>query len=114
MRWVSEENAKSSPEVTPLYYPTLSYSLYVSYVDAGMLELVRRVTGAEIVSSADLVQLTQAVLDDAQVASHRRAAAHCLAAKDAAFAYVAERLRGGAPVNEYLSLIHISEPTRPY
>lgn len=74
---------------------------YVSYVDAGMLELVRRVTGAEIVSSADLVQLTQAVLDDAQVASHRRASAHCLAAKDAAFAFVAERLRRGAPVNEY-------------
>ncbi len=74
---------------------------YVSYVDAGMLELVRRVTGAEIVSSADLVQLTQAVLDDAQIASHRRAAAHCLAAKDAAFAYAAERLRNGAPVDEY-------------
>jgi Xaa-Pro dipeptidase len=47
---------------------------YVSYVDAGMLELVRRVTGAEIVSSADLVQLTQAVLNEAQIASHRRAA----------------------------------------
>jgi len=74
---------------------------YVSYVDAGMLELVRRTTAAEVVSSADLVQLTQAVLDAAQIASHRRAAAHCLAAKDAAFAYVAERLRSGAALNEY-------------
>jgi Xaa-Pro dipeptidase len=73
----------------------------VSYVDAGTLELVRRTTAAEIVSSADLVQLTQAVLDEAQIASHRRAAAHCLAAKDAAFAYVAERLRSGAALNEY-------------
>ena len=74
---------------------------YVSYVDAGMLELVRRVTGAEIISSADLVQLTQAVLSEAQIASHRRAAEHCLAAKDAAFAFVGERLRSGAAVTEY-------------
>ena len=32
---------------------------YVSYVDAGTKELVERVTGAEIVSSADLVQLAR-------------------------------------------------------
>ena len=38
---------------------------YVSYVDAGTKELVERVTHAEIVSSADLVQLVQAVLSDA-------------------------------------------------
>ena len=37
---------------------------YVSYVDAGTKELVERVTHAEIVSSADLVQLVQAVLSD--------------------------------------------------
>ena len=41
--------------------------------------MVARVTGAEIVSSADLVQIAQAVLDAEQIASHRRAAAICMA-----------------------------------
>ncbi len=48
-------------------------------------------TGAEIVSSADLVQLVEAVLTPEQLASHRRAAAVCLAAKDAAFAFIAQK-----------------------
>ena len=74
---------------------------YVSNVDAGALEMVRAVTGATIVSSADLVQLVQAVLSPEQMASHRRAAAHLLAAKDAAFAFVAEALRLERTITEY-------------
>jgi Xaa-Pro dipeptidase len=74
---------------------------YVAYVDAGTKELVERVTGAEIVSSADLVQLVQAVLDEEQIASHRRAAVHCLAAKDTAFAMLRACLATGTPVMEH-------------
>lgn len=74
---------------------------YVSYVDAGTKEMVESVTGAAIVSSADLVQLTQAVLSAAQIASHRRAAVGCLAAKDAAFHFIGTRLAAGAGVTEY-------------
>lgn len=74
---------------------------YVSRVDAGTKELVEKATGAEIVSSADLVQLVQAVLTPAQVAGHRRAATICLAAKDAAYDFIAQRLRNGEPVTEY-------------
>ena len=74
---------------------------YVSTVDAGTKEMVESVTGAEIVSSADLVQLTQAVLTPAQMESHRRAAAICMAAKDAAFAYIREQLLADKPVSEY-------------
>jgi Xaa-Pro aminopeptidase len=73
---------------------------YVAYVDAGTKELVERVTGAEIVSSADLVQLVQAVLNEEQIASHRRAAAHCLAVKDLAFDLIRSRLAAGQPVTE--------------
>ena len=47
---------------------------YISRVDAGTVELVRA-CGAEVVSSADLVQKFQAVWSDAQVQAHRRAAA---------------------------------------
>ncbi|MBK8048200.1 MAG: aminopeptidase P family protein [Anaerolineales bacterium] len=74
---------------------------YVSYVDAGTMELVQRTVGAEIVSSADLVQLAQAVLSAAQIASHRRAAAQCLAVKDAAFAYIRATLGSGGALTEY-------------
>lgn len=73
---------------------------YVSYVDAGTKELVERVTRAEIVSSADLVQFVQAVLSPEQVASHRRAAVHCLQVKDAAFDLISARLRSNTPVSE--------------
>ncbi len=74
---------------------------YVSRVDAGMLELVKRVTGAEILSSAEIVQEIEAVLSAQQLAGHRRAAEICLAAKDAAFAFIADRLRAGQPVTEF-------------
>jgi Xaa-Pro aminopeptidase len=74
---------------------------YVAYVDAGTKDLVERVTRAEIVSSADLVQLVQAVLGEEQIASHRRAAFHCLAAKDTAFAMIRACLATGTPVTEH-------------
>lgn len=74
---------------------------YVSKVDAGTKELVERATGATIVSSADLVQHVQAVLTPVQLTSHRRAAAACLAAKDAAFDFIRTELAAGRPLTEY-------------
>ncbi len=74
---------------------------YVSWVDAGTKEMVARVTGAEIVSSADLVQIAQAVLDADQIASHRRAAAVCREAKDATFDFLRGVLARGETTTEY-------------
>ena len=74
---------------------------YVSKVDAGTMETVRAATAAAIVSSADLVQQIQAVLSSRQMDSHRRAAAHVLAAKDAAFAYLGQALRQNQEITEY-------------
>lgn len=74
---------------------------YVSRLDAGTKELVEETTRAEIVSSADLVQLAQAVLSEAQLSSHRRAAEVCLAARDAAFARISAALRSGDSISEY-------------
>ena len=74
---------------------------YVSNVDAGTMEMVRANTGAAIVSSADLVQLVQAVLTSRQMETHRRAAAQMLAAKDAAFAFVSQALRQQQKITEY-------------
>jgi Xaa-Pro dipeptidase len=72
---------------------------YVSRVDAGTIEMVRA-AGPEVVSSADLVQLFEAVWTTEQKALHDRAARGCLAAKDAAFALIRERLAAGARVTE--------------
>lgn len=72
---------------------------YVSRVDAGTVELVRSL-GVEVVTSADLVQVAEAVWTAEQLASHRRAAAALLEIKDAAFAHVRMRLAAGLPVTE--------------
>jgi Xaa-Pro aminopeptidase len=72
---------------------------YLSRVDAGMVELVRKL-GAEVVSSADLVQWFLARWDDAQVESHRRASDALDAAREAAFRLVAARARTASPALE--------------
>jgi Xaa-Pro aminopeptidase len=72
---------------------------YISRVDAGTVDLVRSI-GVEVVSSADLVQVADAVWSAGQFDSHRRAAAAVLAVKDAAFAHVRERLSTGLQVTE--------------
>lgn len=74
---------------------------YISRVDAGTKEMVERVTGAEIVSSADLTQLVLAVLSPAALDGHREAARCCLEIKDAAFALIGETLRQGRPLTEW-------------
>jgi Xaa-Pro dipeptidase len=73
----------------------------ISRVDAGAKEMVERVTGAEIVSSADLTQLVLAVLSPAELDGHRAAANLCLAIKDAAFALIGDTLRQGQPLTEW-------------
>ncbi len=71
----------------------------VSRVDAGTVELVRSL-GVDVVSSADLVQVAEAVWSPEQKESHLRAARHLLAIKDIAFAYVRERLHSRTPPTE--------------
>jgi Xaa-Pro dipeptidase len=72
---------------------------YVSRVDAGTVELVRSL-GLEVVTSADLVQVAQAVWTSEQLESHRRAVKILLQVKDDTFADVLHRLAGGEKVTE--------------
>ena len=72
---------------------------YVSRVDAGTVELVRS-NGVEVVSSGDLVQMFEAVWDDEQWAMHLEAAKHTRSAYDAAFAFIADRVRRAGSVRE--------------
>jgi Xaa-Pro aminopeptidase len=72
---------------------------YVSRVDAGTVELVRSF-GVEVVPSGDLIQLFEACWTDEQWAMHQEAARHTRSAYDAAFAFIAERVRRVGSVRE--------------
>jgi Xaa-Pro aminopeptidase len=72
---------------------------YVSRVDAGTVELVRA-SGAEVLPSGDLVQRFEACWDDEQWAMHLEAAKHTRSAFDAAFGFIAQRVRRDGSVRE--------------
>lgn len=72
---------------------------YVSRVDAGTIELVRSF-GPEIVSSGDLIQVFEATWDDEQWQMHLEAARHTRSAYDAAWSFLADRVRKTGAVHE--------------
>src|SRR5690625_1896481 len=71
---------------------------YLSFVDAGTVEMLREI-GVEPVSSADLLQAFSAWTEQ-QMDSHRRAAAELMATKDAAFDWISTGLAAGREVRE--------------
>jgi Xaa-Pro aminopeptidase len=73
---------------------------YISRVDAGTIELVRSF-GAEPVTSADLVQLFEAVWTREQYDSHVTAADNIHQIIQEAFAEVARKTKADEPVTEY-------------
>ncbi|HEV3444534.1 MAG TPA: M24 family metallopeptidase [Gemmataceae bacterium] len=89
---------KGAKRVAMEYVPR-NANPYVSRVDAGTIELVRS-CGVEVLPSGDLVQLFEACWDDDQWAMHLEAAKHTRSAYDAAFAFIADHVRGGRPVRE--------------
>lgn len=72
---------------------------YVSLVDAGTLELVRK-AGAEVTTSAELVQYFEARLDAAARESHFEAGRRVDPIRKRAFDLIGERLRSGAGTTE--------------
>jgi Xaa-Pro aminopeptidase len=81
---------------------------YVSRVDGGTLDLVRAL-GANVVSSADLLQLAIARWDERQIEQHARAAQLVDDVKNEAFALVAGRVRAGRAVDEHQVAVFIME-----
>ena len=73
---------------------------YVSRVDAGTIEMIRG-CGVTVVTSADLVQTVEAVMDDAQVETHMEAAKMLRQTVDLTFEEVRRRLRDHVPTTEY-------------
>ncbi len=74
---------------------------YISIVDAGTIETVRKVTRAEIASSADLVQIFDAVWDSAQLQMHETAGKALISIADEAFAHIGKSVREGSQLTEY-------------
>jgi Xaa-Pro aminopeptidase len=73
---------------------------YISRVDAGTIELVRSL-GAEPVTSADLVQVFEAVWTREQYDSHVKAADNIHNIIQEAFAEVARKIKADQPLTEY-------------
>src|SRR5579862_8723582 len=72
----------------------------VSIADAGIVELVRSL-GAEVVSSADLIQVAVSRWSAEAVKVHAEASCLVAGAKDAGFALIRERLAAGKRVMEH-------------
>ena len=96
---LSTTGAAGAPRIAMQYSPENSIP-YISRVDAGTIELVRSL-GVEPVTSADLVQLFEAVWTREQYDSHVTAADNIHNIIQEAFAEVARRIKADEPVTEY-------------
>src|SRR5262249_13285197 len=73
---------------------------YLSRVDAGTVDLIRRL-GVRVISSGDLVGRFEAAWTPAAIATHQSASERLYRIKDRAFTYISAKLSAGDPVTEY-------------
>jgi Xaa-Pro aminopeptidase len=95
-----EQLLKGKHRVAMQYSPFCQIP-YISLVDAGTIELVRR-TGVEVVTSAELIQIFEAQLDQAGMESHIEAGKRVDRVREQAFQLIAERLGNGLQIDEFL------------
>src|SRR6478735_7700642 len=82
-----------------MQYSPLNAIPYISRVDAGTIELIRSF-GVEVVTSADLVQVFEAVWSDEQLETHLYAARHMREIVDEIVKEVRRRVVDNVSVNE--------------
>lgn len=82
-----------------MQYSPMNAIPYISRVDAGTVELLRSF-GVEIVSSADLVQVFEAVWSDEQLETHLYAAKHMREIVEVIAREVGRRIRENVPATE--------------
>ncbi|NOY22650.1 MAG: M24 family metallopeptidase [Acidobacteria bacterium] len=83
-----------------MQYSPMNNIPYVSVVDGGTIELIRSF-GVEILTSADLVQEFEAIIDEAGYQSHLEAGGLVQAIKDEAFVRIRDFLDRGEKLTEY-------------
>jgi Xaa-Pro aminopeptidase len=91
--------ALSGAKKVAMQYSSLNTIPYISRVDAGTVELIRSF-GVEVVSSADLVQVFEAVWSDQQLETHLYAAKHMREIVDEIVREVRRRVLANASVTE--------------
>ncbi len=87
-------------EKIAMQYSPMNNIPYVSVVDGGTIELIRSF-GVEILTSADLVQEFEAIIDEAGYQSHLEAGRLVQAIKDEAFVRIRDFLDRGEKLTEY-------------
>ncbi len=104
LRWqelhAAMQTAVSGAKRIAMQYSPGNAIPYISRVDAGTFELVRSF-GVEIVTSADLVQVFEAVWTPAQHATHVEAAEKVYQIIHEAFAEIGRATRAGEAITEY-------------
>src|SRR6202041_1739279 len=83
-----------------MQYSPRNAIMYVSMVDAGTVELVRSM-GKDVVSSADLVSIFEAVLTEAQIATHFEAQRRLDAGLAAGGKVIGDSGGGGVHIPEF-------------
>ena len=83
-----------------MQYSPRNAIMYVSMVDAGTVELIRSLD-KNVVSSADLVSLFEAVLTEEQIATHYAAQERLDRVLRAGFQHIGDRVRDTGITNEY-------------
>ena len=91
--------ALSGAKKVAMQYSPFNTIPYISRVDAGTVELIRSF-GVEVVSSADLVQVFEAVWSDQQLETHLYAAKHMREIVDEIVKEVRRRVLANASVTE--------------
>ena len=89
-----------APKKIAMQYSPMNHIPYVSMIDGGTVDLIRSF-GHEIVSSADLVQIFEAVIDEAGYKSHIEASKKVYQIKDEAYHQIETALKSGKTVTEY-------------
>lgn len=88
------------PKKIAMQYSPMNNIPYVSMVDGGTLELIRSF-GHEVVSSADLVQMFESVIDEEGYKSHLEAGVLVHKIKDDAFEEIGKAVRNNTGTTEY-------------
>lgn len=104
MKWeelhASLKEILGAPGRVAMQFSPMNNIPYVSIVDAGTVDLIRSF-GHEIVSSCDLVQLFEGILDEDGYQSHLKACEIVQGVKDEAFGEISKALGEGRELTEY-------------
>jgi Xaa-Pro aminopeptidase len=94
-----------------MQYSPRNAIMYVAMVDAGTVELIRSI-GKDVVSSADIVSVFEAVLTEAQIESHFEAQRRLDEVLAAGWKHIGDAVRSGSGTSEFEVVSFLNEGIR--